>query len=126
MDRKKADPNPRTPGIRGKWLVAEMPDLSDDYLDLTPDPHVVLKTQKTRKDISGEYEFGAQSGVIDGRFERLPDGGTRLTFTFEGNDELDPVHGYGEATLIDEDALKGYMRYHLGDTYRFVWKRARE
>ena len=126
MDHKKANSNPRTPAVSGKWLVAEMPDLDDDYLDLTPDPHVVLKTQKTRKDVSGDYEFGAQSGEIDGKLETTPGGETRLTFTFEGQDELDPVHGYGEVTLVDEDTLKGYMRYHLGDTYRFVWKRAPE
>jgi hypothetical protein len=109
--------------ISGKWLVAETPDLADDYLDLTPDPHVMLR-MRARKEIEGDYQFGAQSGALDGRLEKLPDGRTRLSFTFEGEDELDPVHGYGDATLVDENTLKGFMRYHLGDTYRFVWKRA--
>ena len=108
--------------ISGKWRVAELPDLDDDYLDLSPDPHVMLKVQR-RGDIDGDYEFGAESGVIDGRLEPLTDGRMRLTFTFEGEDELDPVHGYGEAILTDENTMEGFMRYHLGDTYRFVWKR---
>lgn len=45
------------------------------------------------------------------------------SFTFEGNDELDPVHGYGKAVLADENTLDGYMRYHQGDADRFTWKR---
>ncbi len=123
MNRKKDKQSPRKTDISGKWRVAEMPDLADDYLELTPDPHVTLKV-RARGEIDGEYEFGAQNGTIDGRLERLTDGRVRLSFTFEGNDELDPVHGYGEATLIDENTLDGYMRYHQGDTDRFTWKRA--
>ncbi|OGN90570.1 MAG: hypothetical protein A2158_08365 [Chloroflexi bacterium RBG_13_46_14] len=126
MNNRKIDPNLPIQHIQGKWLVTETPDLDDDYLELTQDPHVVLKTRKSHNDISGDYAFGAQTGVIDGQLEMLSDGGIRLIFSFEGNDELDMVHGYGEATLVDEGTLKGYMRYHLGDTYRFVWKRVRK
>lgn len=116
----------RIPDIQGKWLVAEMPDLEDDYLDVTPDPHVILKKRKSLKDIHGDYEFGAQNGVIDGYLEKLPDNGLRLIFSFEGSDEYDMVHGCGEASLIDENTLMGYLKYHLGDRYRFVWKRVRK
>jgi predicted molibdopterin-dependent oxidoreductase YjgC len=108
--------------LSGKWQVAEVPDLTDDYLELTPDPHVKLRL-RGRSNVQGTYQFGAQSGELDGRLEQLSDGHARLRFTFEGEDELDPVHGYGEATLVDENTLKGYMQYHQGDTYRFVWKR---
>jgi len=125
MARKKDGQGRPKIDISGTWHVVELPDLDDDYLDLTPAPRITLEAGG-RGELDGDYEFGAQSGAIDGRLERLPDGGTRLTFTFEGQDELDPVHGYGEAILVDEDTLKGYMRYHLGDTYRFVWKRASE
>ncbi len=108
--------------ISGKWRVAEVPDLVDDYLELTPDPHVTLKV-RARGEIDGAYQFGAQTGTIDGSLEQLADGRVRLSFTFEGEDELDPVHGYGEAVLTDANTLDGYMRYHQGDTYRFIWKR---
>lgn len=108
--------------LSGKWRVAEIPDLTDDYLSLSPDPHVKLK-KAGRNEIDGSYQFGAQSGEIDGSLEQLSAGSLRLSFTFEGEDELDPVHGYGEAALVDENTLQGYMRYHRGDTYRFVWKR---
>jgi len=108
--------------LSGKWQVAEMPDFTEDYLELTPDPHVMLEA-RARSEIDGAYQFGAQSGEFDGRLEQLSDGRLRLSFTFEGEDELDPVHGYGEAVLVDENTLDGYMRYHQGDTYRFIWKR---
>ena len=111
--------------LSGKWQVAEIPDLTEDYLDLTPGPHVMLEV-KARSEIDGTYQFGAQSGELDGRLEQIPDGRLRLSFTFEGEDELDPVHGYGEAILVDENTLDGYMRYHQGNTYRFIWKRIPE
>jgi hypothetical protein len=108
--------------ISGEWRVAEILDLVDDYLELTPDPHVILEV-KARDEVNGSYQFGAQSGELDGRLDRLPDGRIRLSFTFEGENEFDPVHGYGEAIVVDENTLNGYMRYHHGDTYRFIWKR---
>jgi len=122
MNRKKDKDSFRKTDISGKWQVAGLPDLADDYLSLSPDPHVMLKL-KSRGEVDGAYEFGAQSGTIDGRLEQLTDGRVRMSFTFEGNDELDPVHGYGEAILANENTLDGYMRYHLGDKYRFTWKR---
>ena len=108
--------------LTGKWRVAETPDLAHDYLALSPDPHVKLK-KAGRNEIDGIYEFGAQSGELDGTIEDLSDGSLRLSFTFEGEDELDPVHGYGEAALVDENTLQGYTRRHRGDTCQFVWKR---
>ena len=122
MSRKKGKDSFWETDISGKWRVAKLPDLADDYLELSPDPHVLLKL-RGRGEIDGDYEFGAQSGTIDGRLERFNDGRVRLSFTFEGNDELDPVHGYGEAILADENTLDGYMRYHQGDSDRFIWKR---
>ncbi|MCH8068106.1 MAG: hypothetical protein IID16_02360 [Candidatus Marinimicrobia bacterium] len=108
--------------LEGKWQVVEMPDLVDDYLDLTPDPHVYLKVINS-KDVDGTYKFGAQSGEFDGQIEKTKENQIILTFTFEGEDEMDPVHGFGTAILIDDNTLKGEMRYHRSDTYRFTWKR---
>ena len=38
---------PRVPSrppldLSGKWAVVELPSMTDDYLDLTPDPHVLI------------------------------------------------------------------------------------
>ncbi|GEM_PF-4980529 len=72
--------------------MVETPDLAEDYLDLSDDPHVMLKV-KERGSVLGTYQFGAQSGELDGRLEVPAEGNLRLVFTFEGNDELDPVNG---------------------------------
>ncbi|MEW6222622.1 MAG: hypothetical protein AB1476_04855 [Candidatus Hadarchaeota archaeon] len=108
--------------LTGKWRVVELPDLSEDYIHLTPDPHVLLKVSKTGE-VDGTYQFGVQSGELDGKVEVAENGASRITFTFEGNDEMDPVHGFGIATLTAPDTLTGEMRYHKSDTCRFTWKR---
>ena len=28
--------------LSGKWAIVELPSMMDDYLDLTPDPHVLI------------------------------------------------------------------------------------
>ena len=122
MDPQKDKRSPWKTAVSGKWRVAGTPDLAEDYLDLSPDPHVMLKV-RSRGEVDGSYEFGAQIGELDGRLDPIADGRVRLSFTFEGDDEYDPVHGYGEATLVDDNTLNGFMRYHQGDTYRFIWKR---
>jgi hypothetical protein len=125
--RRKSD----VAGLSGRWRVAELPDLTDDYLAETRNPHVNLTVKKRDLSIQGDYQFGLQSGVMDGEVvqeERRTEGGVvktvRILFSFEGNDEMDEVHGYGDAILSeDERTLTGRMHYHYGDTYRFVWKR---
>ena len=108
--------------LEGKWQVIRIYELVDDYLVLSPDPHIRLQSS-TSKSIHGTYEFGAQSGDIDGRVGRSKDDQLILTFTVEGTDEMDPVHGFGTATLVDDNTLEGEMRYYISDTYRFIWKR---
>jgi hypothetical protein len=106
----------------GKWRVTEALDLVEDYLSLTPDPHVQL-TVKNRKEVDGSYQFGAQDGLIDGRFKRDKEDNLRLVFSFEGSDEMDHVSGFGIAALEAQDTLLLEMHYHMDDTYSFRCKR---
>jgi len=108
--------------LEGKWKVARMPELADDYLALSPDPHVHLRSSTSKK-LHGTYEFGVQSGNMNGRVERSNNGHLHFIFTFEGTDEMGPVHGFGTATLVEDNTLEGELRYHMSDTYRFIWKR---
>jgi len=62
-------------------------DLVDDYLSLTPDPHLLI-TMNSKCEVTGGYQFGAQDGFIDGRFEQDTEN-LRLVFSFEGSDEMD-------------------------------------
>lgn len=110
-----------------------MPDLVDDYLSETKNPHVNLSVKSKNLSLSGDYEFGLQSGVLNGEViqdEREVDGTKkktlRILFSFEGNDEMDEVNGYGEATLSEDGrTLTGRLNYDGCDRYRFVWRRLR-
>jgi len=73
--------------------------MADDYLSLSEDPHILIEVERD-KCVSGSYQFGAQDGSIDGRFEKDCKGNPQLTFTFDGCDEMDPVSGYGTARYI--------------------------
>jgi len=41
--------------LEGKWKVARMPELADDYLALSPDPHVHLRSSTSKK-LHGTYD----------------------------------------------------------------------
>jgi len=105
----------------GKWKVVEAMDLVDDYLSLTPDPHLLIKVN-SKNEVTGNYQYGAQNGFIDGQFERDKDN-LRLIFSFEGSDEMDPVSGFGTACFKSPDTLLLKTHCHMGDTYRFRCKR---
>ena len=105
----------------GKWKVVETMDLVDDYLDLMPDPHLFIDV-KSKNEVTGNYQFGAQDGCISGHFEEDKEN-PRLIFSFEGSDEMDQVNGLGTAFLESPDTLLLKMHYHMGDTYSFRCKR---
>ena len=45
-------------------------------------------------------------------------------FTWEGNDEMDPVSGSGWLRLKDKNTVEGRIKIHLGDGSLFLAKRA--
>lgn len=108
----------------GTWRIAELEGFDREYIELTGPPLVRLRVSR-RGEVDGSFAFGAQESGIDGRIERSDGGPPRMTFTFEGVDEGDMVHGCGYATLFDQDTLRGELRYHLSDTIRFTWRRER-
>jgi hypothetical protein len=105
----------------GKWKVFDAMDQGDDYLSLTPDPHLLIEVN-SKNEVTGNYQYGAGDGFIDGQFERDNDD-LRLIFSFEGSDEMDPVSGFGTASFESPDTLLLKMHYHMGDTYSFRCKR---
>lgn len=117
--------------LSGRWKVSEMPDFEDDYLSETRNPHVNLSVNRRDLSISGDYEFGLESGELNGEVieEESDVDGTRkktikILFSFEGYSEMDEENGYGMATLSEDGkTLTGRMNYHGADRYRFVWKR---
>jgi len=97
--------------LEGKWKVVKIEEMTDDYFTESPDPHVLINVNPPDH-ATGTYIFGPQSGEMDCHIKKKKNGQLILTFTFEGNSGTDSVHGYGKATMVDDETLKGEMRYH--------------
>lgn len=111
----------RTPhDLSGKWAVVELPSMTDDYLGLTPDPHVLI-THIEFEQFSASFQFAAQQGEIDGRVDEVWTHAAAIFFTFVGTDEGDEISG--AAADAGYNAADDTMRYHLGDDLPFVWRR---
>lgn len=114
----------RLQDLSGKWKIIEMPDLSEDYLSESKDPHLRL-TFYRRGRVSGHYQYGLCQGELDGEVVVESEGKPlEIRFSFEGSDEMDEVNGYGEAVISDDNkTLTGKLHYHLGDDWRFTCRR---
>ena len=100
----------------GTWRIAEMDQWDMDYIDMVSPGRIVID-----KNGQGEIHFGTVDVEIDCRLE--PDGeNARLGFSFEGNDEGDPVSGRGWA-LVGGEEITGHLFFHLGDDSGFKAKR---
>jgi hypothetical protein len=97
----------------GRWRITSMELWDTDFIDM-------LEPGFIRFDAggSGEFAFGAVHGELDGRY-----GPASVHFTWEGNDEMDPASGDGDARLEDDGTLTGEIRFHLGDTSSFTARR---
>ena len=78
--------------LTGKWVVVELPTMMEDYLGLTPDPHVLI-THTQFEWFSATFQFGAQQGEIDGRVDEVWTHAAAIFFTFVGTDEGDEISG---------------------------------
>ncbi len=110
--------------LSGKWVIVELSSMMDDYLEITPDPHVLI-THTEFERFSGTYHFAAQDGEISGRVDEVFVGAAALFFTFLGSDEGDDVSGAAADVAYHSgtDTITGTMRYHHGDDMPFVWER---
>lgn len=123
---KKKSVHIRPQDLSGKWKIIEMPDLSEDYLSQSKDPHIMITAYK-RGRVSGHYQYGLCEGELDGEVVAESEGKPlEIRFSFEGSDEMEQVNGYGVATLSDDNkTLTGKLHYHMGDDWRFTCRRAR-
>jgi len=102
--------------ITGTWDVVASPDFDESYLNEEGTPYVSFSLEGQQ--IVGTYQVGLQAGQIVGR--RMA--GDELLFSFEGMDELEPVHGAGTIRL-EGDRLIFTLMYHDGDDYAFECER---
>ncbi|MEJ2689821.1 MAG: hypothetical protein P8130_07705 [Deltaproteobacteria bacterium] len=101
----------------GKWRITEMELWDRDYIDLVGQGHLTIKA-----DGDGELRFGAIESWIDCRVEEV-NGVERLEFSFEGEDEGDPVCGRGWAQ-VNGMIMTGRIYLHMGDDSGFTASRA--
>lgn len=103
----------------GTWHIYEMEMWNGDYFNM----EVQAYTKIDAKGL-GDFQFGLVSGQIDG--EIVKDGADeRFEFTWEGNDECDPASGSGWLRLKDKNTIEGRIKFHLGDSSKFLAKRAK-
>lgn len=101
--------------FKGRWRIVEMdtwPD--DDYLNLVEPAHITFKGAS-----DGEIVFGALKGWLDVRYGSR-DGAACAEFSWEGQDEGDPVCGRGWAIFGTAGRLVGHIYIHSGDDSGFV------
>jgi len=102
----------------GTWHIYEMGIWDEDYFNMEVQAYI-----KIDSDNGGNFQFGLVWGDIDGRVVNYPDG-ERFEFTWEGNDECDPVSGSGWVRIKEKDLLEGKIRVHKGDSSTFLARRA--
>ncbi len=83
-----------------------------EYVNMEAPGHFTFK-----KDGTGRFQFGLVQGEMGCRMESV-NGQIRLSFSWEGQDELDPTSGWGWA-VIEKDELRGRIFFHQGDESAF-------
>jgi hypothetical protein len=101
----------------GTWRIIEMEQWDQDFIDLVVPGYIAF-----REDHQGEFQFGAVHGALDYRIEPYQDT-ARLEFSWEGEDEMDPVSGRGWA-VIKDGQLQGRISFHAGDDSGFTAAKA--
>ena len=101
----------------GKWRIISMEDFDRSDIDMEVPAHITIG-----KEEHGTFQFILVSGDICGSYKE--EGGRRiLDFTWIGMDECDEANGDGWAELVSDSRMRGEIRFHCGDTYKFEAKR---
>ena len=97
----------------GKWRIKEMDLWDEEFIDLDGPGYLSVK-----RGGAGILQFGAVKATVDCQVETIGDV-ERLDFSFEGEDEGDPVCGRGWAQ-VDGENMKGRIYFHYGDESGFI------
>lgn len=99
--------------LTGRWRIVEMDLWDRDAIDLVEPGFIEFGGDGT-----GQFGFIAVRGSMDCHTTEH-EGRTRTEFTWDGDDEGDPVSGRGWAALVDDTTLEGHLYFHLGDDSSF-------
>ena len=118
--RKKAEIKNKRMTFIGKWYITEMEMWDERAFNCYQQAYVTIKQNGM-----GEFAFCVVEAYMNG--EIVNDGGEkRWKFTFEGNDEYDPVSGKGWIKLKNANTIKGKIKFHNGDSSKFWAERAKK
>ena len=106
--------NPRD--FIGRWRIIETEMWDRDALDLVAPASLTFQKNRT-----GTMKFIAVSVWIDYRIGQR-DGKPAVEFSFQGQDEGDPICGRAWAVL-EGSQLRGRLYFHMGDDSSFVAER---
>jgi hypothetical protein len=84
------------------------------YLDMLGPAYITFQTKG-----QGEFAFGCVQATMACDYATQT-----VFFTWEGCDEMDPVHGEGSAEITDDGVLEGEIAFHNGDESHFKAQRA--
>ena len=102
----------------GTWHILEMEMWDEDYFNMEVQAFILIEPNGI-----GNFQFGLVSGTLDG--DVLKTGKEeRFEFTWEGQDENDPILGSGWLKLSGKDKVRGSIKIDLGDRSSFIAVRA--
>jgi len=97
--------------LLGKWRIVAMPDYEDDYPDMMEPAYILFG------EMSGEFAFGCVTGHIHGGADPET---TAISFSWDGNEEMDEASGDGSAELLPNGSLEGQINFHNGEEIHFT------
>ena len=92
----------------GRWRIVEMEKWDQGFVDLVVPGYIQFEEND-----SGEFQFGSIFGSMQCRIEPHGDS-ERLAFSWESDNETDPLDGRGWAIINEEGQLEGRFYFHDG------------
>jgi len=119
MELNSSSKKKSTGKFAGLWHITEMEMWDADYFNMERQAYLEIKS-----DGLGDFQFGLVTGQMDGEVE-MSGNNERFSFTWDGNDELDPVCGSGWISLLGSNKFIGKIKIHLGDSSEFKGVKAK-
>lgn len=104
--------------IAGLWHITDMEMWDEEYIHTKGPAYIRIERSG-----SGDFQFGLVTGSIDGSMDDL-DSSSRFAFTWDGSDEMHPVHGRGWIRRITDTEAEGMIAIHNHDRSLFNARRA--
>jgi hypothetical protein len=96
--------------LKGKWRITSMAPWERSFLDMLEPAYILFDGND-----DGEFAFGCVTGQLHCRNTN-----TGVSFTWQGNDEMDQACGDGSAIRQQDGSLTGEIRFHNGDDSNFA------